>query len=263
MISVFVAGDSHYASVASALGERGCDRVRPDSSGIHVHVFNAWKHSLAYQFSVAQDGRWVLNPQLKSEIDQLSEGSSARVMLSMFGGNHHHALTLIAHDEPFDCVLPDHPHLPLSQGARVLTVGYLEAILMTYLPGPFREIQNFLDAFPDANCFHAEAPPVIGDDEFVRGHLDRWFIDRAGKGSELQLTPPVVRKKIWYINRQLYSRKASEAGFTLLNAPENSLTEEYFLRSEYYGHDATHANSTYGELILRQLESRLGETIRG
>lgn len=262
MLAVFLVGDSHYASVAAALAERG---LASDPAGkptsAHLFVFNAWKHSLTYPFSVAEGDRWVLNPGLRAEMDALRTRLSGPVVLSMFGGGHHHALTLVAPSVPFDCILPSRPELPFDRSAEILTIGFLEAILMSYLPGPFREIDNFLRAFPGAPCFHVESPPLIGDDDFVRENLGRWFTDRLAPGETLELTNRFVRQKVWLLHSGLYLRRAREAGFSFLRCPETTIDDEGFLRREYYGADATHANAAYGEQVLRQVERELNRPI--
>ena len=258
MQPIFLAGDSHYAAVAGALAKRFAEGLPSKTDYAHVFVFNGWKYGLSYPFSIAHEGRWILNPEVKDQISFLSDGAKRINFVSMFGGGHHHALTLIAHKEPFDCVIPERPDLPLNENAQLLTISYIESVLMNYLPGPFREIQNFINAFPGLKCIHIESPPSIGDDHFVRQNLGKWFADKLAPGEELKLTHRTVRQKIWLIHSRLYDAQARKAGFEFLRAPQAAMDESGYLRPQYYGDDATHANAAYGELILRQLEENLG-----
>jgi hypothetical protein len=49
-----------------------------------------------------------------------------------------------------------------------------------------------------------------------------------------------------------------EIGVEVLGPPSGALDEDGFLLPEFYASDATHANPSYGELVVTQAEEKFG-----
>lgn len=171
---VFI-GHSHLSSLVHALYPRPGE-VWDIDAGCEYFIFDTVRHGANFQFSVGgPDGAMVLNPDLVALVGERVPGNYRRVIVSMFGGNAHNALTLLEHPEPFDVILPEQPDLPRVDGARLLPAGYLEAFLRRMAAVYMLNLETLRHAYPDDLIIHVESPPPIGDDGFIMDHLEGYF----------------------------------------------------------------------------------------
>ena len=68
-----------------------------------------------------------------------------------------------------------------------------------------------------------------------------------------EVNRPELRLKLWTLENRLLAHWASENGLLFLSAPDNAKCADGYLAESCYGHDATHANQRYGELVLDQI----------
>ncbi|MEM1365370.1 MAG: hypothetical protein AAGH82_06415 [Pseudomonadota bacterium] len=260
--AVFVLGDSHYAALASAAEARlkaskaSTAATGTESLDAALFIFNAWKYRLLYEFSVAKSGKWVMNPELQQSMMSLAGGFDEVHVVSMFGGAHNHALTMIEYKRPFDVYLQHHNAEPLIEGAEILSRNYVETALCEYLVYPFRQMKVLIEAIPNAVGHHIQSPPIVGDQEFAQAHMGEFFAKDAD-GDEAIVAPAYFRQKIWIIQSELFKHEAARLGYGSIAPPEQSMDEGGFLKSVYYSTDSTHANSAYGELLIQQLENSI------
>lgn len=66
------------------------------------------------------------------------------------------------------------------------------------------------------------------------------------------VTPPVVLRKLWGVIQELMSDIASRTGARFVSVPPEARDERGFLRANYHG-DVTHANESYGRLMLERI----------
>ncbi|MEO0635852.1 MAG: hypothetical protein AAFY73_04330 [Pseudomonadota bacterium] len=259
--AVIVMGDSHYAALAEAAEARALPLALGPTSQADILIFNAWKHSLNYEFLVAHRGELVFNHRLKAKIDTLKSDYDAVTFACMFGGNHNHTLTLLQHPQPFDVHMPDIVKAPTASGAHVLTRAYVEATLLEYMSLSLVTTAKVAEAFRQDQTLHLSPPPCIGDDTFSKKHMGAFFEMRAPAFGDVSLTPRLIRQKIWNLQLALQKTNATRHGYRHLSPPPTSMDVEGFLASQFYGSDATHANRAYGDLLLRQLEDEIGAPI--
>lgn len=258
----FLFGDSHYAAIAMAAEARSLPAEKEtDSAGSTFHIFNGWKHDLLFPFIVARNGEWMLNPRIQAYIESVGQTEPNDIVLSsIFGGGHGHVLGMISQGKT-DIYLEEFPLPPISEDARILTRGFIEDTFMEYLVSSLEIYSVFRRTFPDATMIQLEAPPCIGDDDFVQAHMGPWFEAIAKERGGLHLNPPHVRQKFNWIESQIYRKAAKTENYEFQGSPDECKTSDGFLKPEYYGTDAVHANALYGEFVIQKLEKRLETTV--
>lgn len=256
-IATILIGDSHYAAVASAAQETLA--FTPETRGCDLIFFDAWKHSLRYNFTADEGGRTVLNPDMAQSIRMIAHNYDRVQLVTLLGGGHHLALTLLDNGHPMDVILPDQPELPLRDDAMLVSVDFAKAIFLQLIETPFEILTCMKEAFPDLPFAQIECPPANGDNDFVRTHLGNYFEANHSPEQLDALSTPAQRYKFWRVQSQMYAQKCVQLGIDYIPVPEQALSADGFLRPEHFGEDSTHANPAYGRVILDALEARLGE----
>jgi hypothetical protein len=62
--------------------------------------------------------------------------------------------------------------------------------------------------------------------------------------------------KFWALQKKILEDLCAELGVEVMMPPSRALDEAGFLARDFYAKDATHANHVYGELLIREVESR-------
>lgn len=255
-IATILIGDSHYAAIATAAQEDLA--FTPEHRGCDLIFFDAWKHGLRYEFSTLVNGEPVLNPDLAQSIRTIASNYDRVELVTVLGGGHHLAITLLDNGHPMDIILPDQPDLPVRQDAMLVSTEFAKAIFLQLISNTFQTLAAMRDACPDLPFAQIECPPSNGDNDFVRSHLGVYF-ENNHKPEELDaLSSPEQRFKFWRLQSMMYADECQRLNIEYLRVPPDGLSDTGFLRPEHYGVDSTHANADYGRLILQMLEQRLG-----
>jgi len=109
-----------------------------------------------------------------------------------------------------------------------------------------------------AKVIHLMTPPPKGDNDFIKSKISRYRDKVLGEHS---INSPTIRLKLWQIEMQALQNVCEEYGIYIVPTPEPAFDTGGFLRADYYGGDATHANMKYGKLVLSQLEKLLNRSI--
>ena len=83
-------------------------------------------------------------------------------------------------------------------------------------------------------------------------HADFWT-----KVASEQVAPACLRLKLWFLLQQMMRETAERLAIEFWPVSASAMTEEGYLRPEYWAPDATHANGAYGALMLDEYEKRL------
>lgn len=251
--AVIILGHSHVGALNDALTLR-----KPDSQldgSIHFFVHDVWKHHTQYANSNGRGGI-EFNQAVLQAIDRVVPEGYERHYVSILGGNGHIMLSLSRHPRPFDVILPDEPNLPLEAGAEILPFSYLSKSLLPFMLPYVWQLIGFRHAV-GVRIYHIEPPPPCGDDDYMKSHLGSYVSDPNN------IISRYLRLKMWRLHSQLLADVCAKNDVAFLAAPKESMDGEGFLRAEAYGRDATHANSWYGELLVRQLEEAVGGRFSG
>jgi hypothetical protein len=104
-----------------------------------------------------------------------------------------------------------------------------------------------------ARLVHLIPPPPKADNDFIKRHHEQFFAQHGI--ATLGVSSPALRLKFWSLQREILEAICRKRGIEVL-LPPGKTVESGFLRPEYYGSDATHANWLYGEMVIRALEKR-------
>jgi hypothetical protein len=75
--------------------------------------------------------------------------------------------------------------------------------------------------------------------------------------AEHGIAPAWLRHKFWRLIDSIHQEIAAEAGVAVLPPPPGTRDLRGFRLPEFYGTDWIHANTDYGELVLRQCDAAL------
>lgn len=239
---VIIVGDSHTAAVGQALLNR---RKAGVVSAVPFEVHRIGREK--------PGGRAIDGPTPEMVVESLKAASPADIMISMVGGNQYNVLGMLVHPEPFDFLLEDEGPSLLTPGARVVPLAQLEAAFDHLIGRLGRQVEDFAAAFPGAIRCHFEPPPPKADGDYIRNNAEGYF--RTEENLPLQVSPAAFRRRLWVVQSRALARMCARLGLELLTAPPEAIDEQGFLTREAYGPDATHANASYGEMVLRKLET--------
>jgi len=202
-------------------------------------------------------------PRDQAYHDRLKEEAVGRKMIFVWRGNQHLAHYLFATRPYFDFFLSSRPDLPVMNNACLVPET---AVRSRFAPinERLRWIVTALAA-QGSEPVICGTPPPSGDNEAVRrrietgGRTEAVFQRVASEfGSEsMQLSPPMLRLKLWLLMQAMMEEVAAECGVPYVAVPKSVTTEEGYLREEFC-EDSSHANATYGYIVLKNLESVLG-----
>ncbi len=111
---------------------------------------------------------------------------------SMMGGSAHTTLGLLLHPQPFDFVLPSDPELPLCEGARVLPVGTVRAVMRHHLDY-YIKLMNIVAGLAAKPIGHLEPPPPHEDGERMTADI----VWAMYPGMQQRVAPSAFRYKMW------------------------------------------------------------------
>lgn len=243
--TILLFGDSHSHAVHRAVEER-LRHGRP----VPLAVFRQLKE---------KKGRMVGNITFDGFVDRISRLRPDDVVLSMMGGSRHAVFSTTQHPQPFDFCTPDRGAAP---GAGVEIVPY-RALAAVFAKGIDKRVGRRLKAMRSATgarVVHLIPPPPNGDNEYIARHHEKLFA-RQGIAS-LGVSRPELRLKFWILQARILQKFCRKWGVEVMLPPAPTMRKG-FLRPEYYGQDTTHANSLYGELVLRSVEARFLLNERG
>lgn len=234
-------GHSHLQCVAAAQTALGEGAPRLDA----VRLF--------------KDKRSGHEPDFDAYLDRelqalgLPTDEPADVVGLFMGGNTHNTLGLVQMKPPFDYVLSEHPDLPLFPGAALVPERVVHEILATRMEAPLRGLDKLARRF-GARAVCVESPPPLGNDDYVRQHLDAHFQQEFAQGRDI--VPATQRFKLWRTSCAIFRNRCQASGLEYLPTPPEAMEVGMYLRPEAYPLNATHGNSWFGGHLLNALIAR-------
>ena len=241
MRNILLFGDSHSYAVQRAL-ERRVKKGRPCPLTAH-------------RLRKIKNQREVGDTSFEEFLDLVGLLTPEDVVLSAIGGNQHAVFSTIQHPEPFDFIDPETGTIP-QPGVELIPYRTIEGVFDQGIRnGDGKSIETLRKA-TNAQVVHIIPPPPKADNAFIQQNHESIF---AREGIEARgVSSPSLRLKFWLMQTRVLKNLCDEINVDILLPPEQALDDEGFLAREYYVNDATHANADYGELLLREIESRYG-----
>lgn len=248
-----ILGHSHLSSVVYYLNDRQAELYEGEQS-LQYYVFDTIRMGVDFQFTVPDGtGNYILNPQISELIEEKVPADRERLYISMFGGNAHNALTLLEHPRPFDFFLPEELDLPVEEGVEMLTSEYVKSFILK-MSEIYRLNTLTLKEFSDSPVYHFESPPPVQSNSFIFDHLENWF---KSESEDPRIAPKYLRYKLWRMHSNVIEESCRACGVQFIKTPAEALDPEGFLLEEH-GRDSTHADGSFGGLLLKNFEQHLG-----
>ena len=235
--TILLFGDSHSHAIQSAIGKR----MR---KGRNVPV-------IVHRLKKEKNGREIGDTSLEEFLRIIRDLDADDVILSMIGGNQHAVFSLVQHSQPFDFFEPGQTD-PIASGCEIIPYRILEDLFAYGLQkGDGKSIEALRKA-TNAKVVHILPPPPKADNAFIEAHHESLFAKQgiAARG----VSRASLRLKFWSLQANILRNLCTQLGVEVMTPPPGTTDEAGFLLPDYYARDATHANHTYGELLLREVE---------
>lgn len=190
-----------------------------------------------------EEARTRLNPRLT---DIIAEERPAFVTLSV-GGNEHIAMSVVQRCGRIDFVLGEAPDLPLTPGATLLPEAAIRETLRDRMESTLSIILALKEA-TDAPLICIEPPPPLPDSQILA--YPKEFFRRSVDPEKL--SPELFRYKMWRVQSGLYRDICARHDIGFVAVPAALIAPPGVLAREAWGADATHANVTFGKVMVEQ-----------
>jgi hypothetical protein len=232
-------GDSHTYAVQRAIERRV-------HKGVSVPL-------TPYRLLKVKGDKQIGDTTFEAFLDIARSLAREDIAVSMIGGNQHAVFSTIQHPQPFDFIEPAEES-PLAAGAEIIPYQAVADVFARGVRGGDGKSLEALRKATSARVIHVIPPPPKGNNAFIEEHHETLF---AKEGIEaLGVSPPSLRLKFWRLQTRILTKLCEELGIEVLMPPAAAIDQRGFLLPEYYASDATHANASYGELVMGELEDR-------
>jgi len=202
----------------------------------------------------AVEGKLVLNEAIEPHLQEIIAERAPALMLGSFWGNQHFFMSTANFPRRLDFVLPDEPNLALDPQAELVPYDALHAFVLHHF-SYCEQAAALLKRLSAAPLLLIPAPAPVKDLSAFARRSSSADIDRLV--AEHGPTPALLRYKFWRLAANIHDSIATALAAELLPLPAGTIDEVGFRRPEFHHTDWLHANTAYGELVLRQIDARL------
>lgn len=240
MRRIFVFGDSHTRAILGAVAANPCDDVKID-----VHWIRSEKNGKVQGDLDYEDAKAIASSLEPTDLMAIS-----------LLGTRHNVVGLLRDERPFDMHGDDGAS---CGGDGELIPRAVMADMFAAISQKNKRIAE-LRSLSRAPVYHLMTPPPKGDNDYLASRLLRYRDRVVG---EYDVNPAPLRLALWQSEMRAVAQVCEGWGVRVLPVHPQAFDERGFLKQEYYGPDATHANEGYGALVVEQLRGALnaGETI--
>jgi hypothetical protein len=219
----------------------------------HTHVLKRakklsnnqdWKNNFSINtFSKQKNGKTVGDVTLNEAKTAAAMLDASDLLVSMVGGNQYNSLGLIQHPTPFDVAIGSY-----DDKCELIPYGLLYKTFYVGMKGnDFQRITDIIGSCR-SRIIHIPAPPPKEDEEHILTKPESDFVKNGI--ATFGVTPARTRLKLWEMQMTVSKDLCHEIGIEFINYPDFAINERGFLKEEFYGSDATHANDKCGEQVL-------------
>ena len=200
------------------------------------------------------EGRLVLNEAIEPALRDLVMQHQPQLLVGSLWGNQHFFMSTANLPRRLDFVLPEQPELALDPLGEIVPYDALHAFIRHYFTLSER-VAAALKPLSGAPLLLVPAPAPVRDFAAIpRGSSNRDIDALVAKHGA---TPALVRYKFWRLAATIQEELAASFAAVALPVPEGTVDEDGLRRPEFHSTDWIHANTAYGELVLRQIDARL------
>lgn len=252
-------GHSHLAAMVSHLHDR--KEVEEDCENTVKHfIFDIFTHKDVFKIDASRyhygkrlpDGKFVFNEEILAKIKATVPADHTPVYITQFGGNAYNTLTLLTIGTSYDFWSPFVEGV--IPGRELIPYNAVEAVIRQNCK-IFTEDLRGLAASVTAPIYHIVSPPPIYSSEKIDEikKISPYF----SKLDSTEVTPPSVRLKAWYCQKQIYKETCDQIGALVMDPPAQAVTDGRWLAEPCIGNDPTHGNYRYSAMIFQEIEATL------
>lgn len=231
-------GDSHSYAVQRAIERR-------ETKGRRIPL-------IAHRLRKEKAGKILGDTSFEEFLEKVREFTADDVVFSLIGGNQHAVFSTIQHPRPFDILMPGESGPP-APGAELIPYRVASAFLAEGVEGRDGKSIAALRAATDARVIHVMPPPPKRDNGFILSYHETRFAE--DNIAALGVSSPALRMKVWKLQTRLLQALCAKLGVETMMPSADALDADGFLAEDYYANDATHANASYGEVLLKEIEA--------
>ncbi len=206
---------------------------------------------------ISKGNGMVLNPALRGRLDTeiASLPEVPPFLCASISGNEYLYVGHTEHPRPFDFSLPERPDLPVRSGVEIIAPSLMRKTLERFMANALSIMSALHDAI-DIPIVFIQSPPPISSADHIRNNPGpfREAIQEHG------VAPASLRMKLWLLQSTIYRQRCEELGCRYLEVPEEAVDSCGFLQETGAWPDSVHANTWYGELVIRKIELAFRES---
>lgn len=200
-------------------------------------------------------GAWPREAAYWADLAAVAAGRNIAIL---WDGNQYNAMFLFRREPQFDIYLSEYPDIGIDPDCVIVPQSAVKEKNEFSLNG-LRETIKLLRSAGPARILVVGTPPPKGDDNALLAVLgNEPYYKRVAEEigvdwNSIQLTPRLIRWKLWKLIQTWYREISEDEGVAFLPVPDTVLTDDGFLRPEFWADDATHANAAYGYIMLERI----------
>jgi hypothetical protein len=241
-IKSVIAGHSHSAAISRALVRTSTEVQRQ-------------ARDIALQQGI---GGLRGGPAMPGYWQMLRHLAQTRSIAIIWNGNQHNADFLLASDQPLDFLPRGYPDPSVLPKARLVAETVIREHFRPSLE-PLRQLLAELPAHDRLKRLLVGTPAPLFDNDEIRKRLGKepLFGEKAAAIgvdiSQVEITPPTVRRKLWFVIQAMMAEIAEEGGWQFVPVAPEAMDERGYMRSDLSAGDVTHANIEFGSMMVRQI----------
>ena len=177
--------------------------------------------------------------------------SAGKPTLIFWNGNQHNIHFLLDENKPFQI-------FEIYQEFKAAPVVPISQIRSLFNP-TFDELRTNLSLFNRSSNIYLCGTPAPKSKEFIDTVIfkNEFFSEKAASlgisKSNIQATSDTLRIAMWKLTQQITQEIAFEFGCKFIPNPESTQDENGLLKNEFWTSDITHANESFGEIVLEEI----------
>ena len=248
---VIAFGHSHLGALDLAYAQAGGRRDLP----YELTTYQFLRNDRPQIVNLDEKG-WRYHPEIAHDISALIDTIKPQAVVMMMQGEQAVSAGLIASAKPYDFYFPRETGYIPNAASEIISFDLILKVFIAY----YRIIGDFIDLIrgrlPPLS-FAFSPPPPVGDRQFI--------IDSDTKHGNIAchikkngLPATAWRYRIWKINVMAMRAMYEARSIPFIDPPDGTANEDGCLRLDFRS-DVFHANLAYGELLLGQIGSLIGE----
>lgn len=231
---IFVFGDSHTRALLNAANESSTE----DDFVFSIHWMRSEKNGVV---------RGDLG--IEDAFEKIKSLGGQDILVISLLGTAHNIFGLVQHEQPFD-LMEAGSSFDMEDLHGQIVPRNIMWDMFEFWGRRNKKIKKLKDC-SSVRVFHLMTPPPKQDNGFIESKTAK-YRDHvvAVKG----ISRAELRLRLWNLEMQVLKHICDEWGIGVIPPPNDAIETEGFLKKEFYGNDATHANTAYGALVLKQLK---------